>query len=389
MREAVIVSAVRTPVGKARGSLASVPAYQLGALVIKEAVKRAQINPNQIDEVVYANLFANETANLARVALLEAGLPITVPGITLDRQCPSALNAIAYAAILIQAGYADIVVAGGAESDSRRAYVMEKPKDAYQIMPPQWAAIHLTPVEEDNVPMGITAENVAIKYGISRQECDKFALESHRKAAKAWEAGYFDDQIVPVEVTLGKGKSLMFSKDEIFRADSSLDALAKLRPAFKKDGIVTAGNSSPMSDGAGALVLMEKNQAKAMGLEILAKFKDYAAAGVDPKIMGIGPVPATNKLMKRAKCELKDVDLIELNEAFAAQSIGCVQELDMNMDKVNVNGGAIALGHPLGGTGAIITTKLLYEMKRRDVGLGMVSFCAGGGQGVSVLFERE
>lgn len=237
--------------------------------------------------------------------------------------------------------------------------------------------------------MGITAENLAVKYNLTRQELDEFAVLSHQKAAKAWAAGYFDEQIVPVEVQLGKGKTVMFSKDEPLRENALLEDMAKLRPAFKKDGIVTAGNSSPMSDGAGAVVVMEKNKAKEMGLEIMATFKGYTSVGVDPNIMGYGPVPAIRKLLKQTGVSLDEVDLIELNEAFAAQSIPCIRDLGLDMDKVNVNGGAIALGHPLAGTGAILTTKMVYEMKRRNAKRGIISFCCGGGQGVAVMLERE
>ncbi|MCL6477315.1 MAG: thiolase family protein [Peptococcaceae bacterium] len=387
MREAVIVSAVRTPVGKCRGTLAPVPAHELGALVVKEAVKRANINPEEIEEIIFGNLLNNEVANMARVVGLAAGLPVSVPGITLDRQCAASLNAIAYAAVLIQAGYSDVIVAGGVESDSRRTYVMEKPTAAYQVMPPQWAEIREIP--EGHIPMGITAENVAEKFGITRRECDEFSLFSHQKAVKAWDAGYFDEQVIPVEVPQGKGKTILFSKDETVRRDTSLEALAALPPAFKKGGLVTAGNSSPMSDGAGAVVVMEKEKAKSLGLEIWATFKGYASVGVEPGIMGIGPIAATRKLFAKTGMTMKDIDLVELNEAFASQSIACIRELGIDMEKLNVNGGAIALGHPLAGTGAILVTKMVYELKRRGLQTGLISFCAAGGQGVSVILERE
>ncbi|MBP2643596.1 MAG: Acetyl-CoA C-acetyltransferase, partial [Firmicutes bacterium] len=312
MREAVIVSAVRTPVGKCRGALASVPAHELGALAVREAVKRAKIDPALIEDIIWANLMNNEINNMGRMVGLSAGLPIEVPGITLDRQCPASLNALAFASMFIEGGYNDIMVAGGCESDSRRTYTMEKPTGAYQVNPPQWAVIHTAPDEIGNVPMGLTAENVAEKYGITREECDAFAVRSHKKVAAAWEAGYFNEQVVPVEVQLGKGKVNVVAKDEAVRPDTSMESLAKLSPVFKKGGIVTAGNSSPMSDGAGAMVIMEKSLAKSMGLEILAKFKAYAAAGVDPKIMGIGPVASTRKLFKKTGMTMNDIDLIEL-----------------------------------------------------------------------------
>ena len=389
MREAVIVSAVRTPVGRVRGVLAPVPAHELGALVIKEAVARAKIDPGEVEDVIFGNLFANETANMARMALLTAGLPIHVPGITVDRQCSSSLNAIALAAALIQSGYADVLVAGGTESDSRRAYVMEKPTTAYQVSPPQFVNVKLAPHAIGDPPMVITAENMAAKYNLTRQECDEFALRSHQRATKAWEEGRFDDQIVPVSVPQGKGAPIIVNKDETFRPDTSMQVLSKLSPAMKKDGIVTAGNSSPMSDGAGAVVVMEKRQVMHRGLEPLATFRGYATVGVDPNIMGIGPVPATRRLFERMRLRLEDVDLYEVNEAFAAQIIPCIRELNLDEEKLNVNGGAIALGHPLAGTGAILTTKLVYEMKRRNLRYGLISFCCGGGQGFSALFERS
>lgn len=389
MREAVIVSAARTPVGKCRGVLAPLKAHELGALAIKEAVSRANINPEDIDEVIFGNLMNNEVNNMSRMVSLAAGLPISVPGITVDRQCAASLNAFAYAAILIQSGFADIVVAGGVESDSNRPYLMEKPTAAYQVMPPRWSDIYVTPKEFGNPSMIQTAENLADKYGITRQECDAFSVLSHQKAGRAWDGGYFDSQVVPVIVPQGKGKTITVAKDEAVRPDTTEEILGKLSAIVKNDGVVTAGNSSPMSDGAGVVVVMEKEKAKSLGLEILAKFKSYAAAGVDPAIMGIGPVAATKKLFTQTGMTMKDIDLIEMNEAFASQSLACIRELNMDMDKLNVNGGAIAIGHPLGGTGGILLTKMVYELKRRDLQTGLISFCCGGGMGVSVVIERE
>lgn len=389
MREAVIVSAVRTPVGRCRGVLAPVPAHELGAIALREAVRRAGIDPAEIEEVLFSNLMNNEINNMGRMVGLAAGLPVSVPGLTLDRQCGASLNAVAYAAILIEAGYGDVIAAGGVESDSRRTYVMEKPESAYQVMPPQWADIKVCPVEYGTDSMGMTAENLAEKYGITRQECDEFATLSHQKASLASEAGVFDSQIMTVEVPAGKGKSIVVSRDECVRPETTVETLSKLRPVFKKDGVVTAGNSSPMSDGAGAVILMEKSKAKALGLPILARFKRYASAGVEPRYMGIGPVYATRKLLGQVGMSLSDIDLIEMNEAFAAQSIACIRELNMDMAKLNVNGGAIALGHPLAGTGAILVAKMVSELARRDKSTGLITFCCGGGQGVSMLLERE
>ncbi|WP_439295114.1 thiolase family protein [Lonepinella sp. BR2882] len=386
MREAVIVSAVRTPVGRCRGALAPVKAWELGALTVKEAVKRSGVDPNEIDEIIFGNLLNTDCVNMARVVGLAAGLPITVPGITLNRQCASGINAIAYAAALIQAGYGDVMVAGGVESDSTRCYIMDKPTDGYQVRPPSWT-IPISAPKEVDVPMGITAENLAKKYGLTRQECDEFAVKSHRKAAIAWDNGYFNEQIIPVTVKTRKSE-ILFTKDESLRADCNVESLAKLPPAFIKDGIVTAGNSSPMSDGSGAVVVMERKKAKALGLKIWAKVSSFAAVGVDPSIMGIGPVYATQKLLKNVGMSLNDIDLIEMNEAFAAQSIACIKELNMDTSKLNVNGGALALGHPLAGTGGILATKLVYELERQNLGTGLITFCAGGGQGFSALLER-
>jgi acetyl-CoA C-acetyltransferase len=389
MREAVIVGAARTPVGKARGALAPVPAHKIGSLVVNEAIKRAGIDPGDVDELLFGNLFANEYCNVARVVALDSVLPQETPALTLDRQCASSLSAFAIGSALIMSGQADTLVVGGVESDSRRTYVMEKPIAAYQMAPPQWITFRSAPVDADNISMIETAENVAGQFGLTREACDRFAVESHRKAAAAWKAGRFDSQIVPVEVPGPKGEITIFSKDESIREGTSMETLAKLRPLVKKDGVVTAGNSSPMNDGAGAIVVMEKEKAKSLGLTICGKFVANAAVGLDPKVMGLGPIYAVRKLMEKTGRTLADIDLIEMNEAFASQSVACINGLDMDEEKLNVNGGAIALGHPLAGTGAILLTKLVYELERQDKQSGIVTFCAAGGQGVAVLIERE
>ncbi|PKU26108.1 thiolase family protein [Telmatospirillum siberiense] len=389
MREAVIVSAVRTPIGRCRGTLASVPAHILGAVAVKEAVRRAKIDPERIDDVIFGNLMNNEINNMGRMVALEADLPLSVPGITLDRQCAASLNALAYGAIQIMAGFADIIVAGGVESDSRRTYSLEKCDVAYSVQPPQFVDIHTAPDRIGHVTMGITAENVAKKYGFTRQELDVFSTRSHQLAAKAWKDGLFDEQIVPIVIKGKKGTDTVVTRDESVRADCSVETLSALRPCFISDGIVTAGNSSPMSDGAGAMVIMERALAKKAGLEILGVFRGYAAAGVDPNIMGVGPIAATAKLMKQTACSVQDIDLWELNEAFASQSLACIRDIGMDIDRVNPNGGAIAMGHPLAGTGAILTAKTLYEMKRRNLNKAVITFCVGGGQGVAVLLTRE
>lgn len=386
-REAVIVSAVRTPVGRCRGALAAVGAPELGALVIAEAVRRAGLQGEEVEEVIFGNLGNNDSANLARVVTLQAGLPFTVPAITIDRQCSSGLNAIAIGALMIEAGEADILVAGGTESDSNRPHLMEKARVAYQVAPPQWLVRRTAPGAL-NVSMGTTAENLGRKYHITREECDAFALESHRKAAAAQAAGRFDAQMIPVTVPGKRGKTTVVDRDECVRPESTMETLGRLPTAFEPDGVCTAGNSSPMSDGAGAVVLMDRETAEKKGLEPLAVFRGFAVTGCDPSIMGIGPVEAIRKVLRETGLTLEEMDLIELNEAFATQSIACIRELGLDMDKVNVNGGALALGHPLAGTGAILTAKLLYELKRRRARYGLVAFCMAGGQGGAAVFER-
>ena len=386
-REAVIVSAVRTPVGRCRGALAAVGAPELGALVIAEAVRRAGLQGEEVEEVIFGNLGNNDSANLARVVTLQAGLPFTVPAITIDRQCSSGLNAIAIGALMIEAGEADIVVAGGTESDSNRPHLMEKARVAYQVAPPQWLVRRTAPGAL-NVSMGTTAENLGRKYHITREECDAFALESHRKAAAAQAAGRFDEQMIPVTVPGKRGKTTVVDRDECVRPESTMETLGSLPTAFEPDGVCTAGNSSPMSDGAGAVVLMDRETAEKKGREPLAVFRGFAVTGCDPSIMGIGPVEAIRKVLRKTGLTLEEMDLIELNEAFATQSIACIRELGLDMDKVNVNGGALALGHPLAGTGAILTAKLLYELKRRRARYGLVAFCMAGGQGGAAVFER-
>ncbi len=385
--KAVLVSAVRTPVGRCRGSLSSVPAAELGALVLKESINRAGIEPAEIDDVVFGNLFNREAANMARYIVLTAGLPCEVPGVTIDRQCASSLNALAYAAAMIQAGYNKTMVAGGVESDSRRTYVMEKAETAYQVIPPALYPAGACGPGEHGVSMGITAENIAKRYGLTRAECDAFAAGSHRKAAQAWAEHRFDSQLIPVPARKGK-ETVLVDKDEIVRPDTTPETLAALKPAFLPDGVVTAGNSSPLSDGAGAAVMMDYRQAVERQMPHMYAFSGFAAAGVDPQYMGLGPIMAVKKLFAQTGMTLKDIDLVELNEAFAAQALACVRDLDIPEDKLNVNGGAIALGHPLGGTGAVLTAKMMYELTRRGLTTGLITFCIGGGQGAACILER-
>ena len=389
MREAVIVSAVRTPVGKARGVFAGTPVDTLGKEAVKEAVRRAGIDPAKIDQVFFSNLTNFEIKLPARMISLSAGIPIEVPAIAVEQACASSLTGLAFAANLILSGQADIVVSGGMESSSRSPYIMERPSAGYMHTPPKWAYRANTPPEYENLPMGITAERIAQRYHITREECDAFSLTSHQKATKAWEEHRFDEQIVPIEAVGAKGKTTLVTQDEIFRPNLTLETLAKLKPAFDPNGVVTAGSSCALSDGAGANVVMEKELAKSMGLEILATFRGFANVGVEPQVMGTGPIYATRKLLAQKKMTLDDIDVIEMNEAFAPQCIACIRELGIDESKLNVNGGAIALGPPYAATGAILIAKMVYELKRRGGGMGLITFCVGAGQGVSVLLERE
>lgn len=387
MRRAVIVGAARTPVGKIRGALAPLEADELGAFAIRAAMERAGVGPDEIDEVVYGNCRNIDLKTPARVAALAAGLPVSCPGVVTERGCSSALNAICYAAAMIIAGAGDIYVAGGMESTSHQPFIMERGQ-TIPTAPPKFTSGRSTPKGMEDLPMGLTAERVAEKMGITREECDAFGLLSQQRAKAAWDAGYFDSQIVPIPVSPKKKEPYTVTKDETVR-ETSMEALAKLKPSFKPDGVCTAGNSSPLTDGASAVIVMERELAISQGKKILAEVKGFASAALDPGVMGLGPVYATRKLLNRMGMKLRDIDLIEMNEAFASQSLGCIRELDLDMDKLNVNGGAIALGHPFGATGGILTTKLLYEMERRGVSTGLVTFCVGGGQGYSALFVRE
>ncbi|MBO7709226.1 MAG: thiolase family protein [Lachnospiraceae bacterium] len=388
MREAVIVSAVRTPVGKMGGGLAPLDPHELGGMVVREAVRRAGVAPESIDDVMLGNVTNKQYSNTARAIALEAGLPVEVPAITLDRQCGSALNALANAAIMIQAGVHDTVVAGGVEMDSKRPWIMARVEKAYQMPAPTFVPPIFAPASFGDVHVLQTAENLAERYSLTREECDAFALGSQQKAAKAWDEGKFDEEILPVSVKTRKGEYEV-RRDETIR-ETSMEALAKLRCATgRPGGIVTAGNSSPNCDGASAMVVMEKEKAKEMGLESLGTFRGYAAVGVDPAYMGLGPAYAIPKLLKNAGLTMDDIDLFEINEAFATQSLACIRELKLNTDKLNVNGGAIALGHPMGATGGILTAKMVYELRRRNARYGVIAFCCGGGQGVAVLLENE
>jgi acetyl-CoA acyltransferase len=390
-REAVIVSAVRTPVGKGkRGGLATVRPDELATAVVKALIARIpSLNPKEIDDVILGCAFpeGEQGLNMARMVALRAGLPQTVPGETINRYCSSGVQSIAHAAYAILSGQIEVAIAGGVESMSM------VPMMGYKFSVNPYFAAEL-PHYYTN--MGLTAENVAVQYKVSRQDQDNFALRSHQRAAAAVNSGKFDPELVPISVEVkemggdGKPVSRKFTvkRDEGPRADTSLEALAKLKPAFKEGGTVTAGNSSQVSDGAAGVVIMSGEKAQALGLKPLARFVDFAVGGVPPEVMGIGPVVAIPKALKLAGLSLANIDLIELNEAFAAQSVAVAREMDLDMEKVNVNGGAIALGHPLGCTGAKLTTQLIYEMARRKSKYGMVSMCIGGGMGAAAIFEN-
>ncbi|MGE5485738.1 MAG: acetyl-CoA C-acetyltransferase [Ignavibacteriales bacterium] len=393
MREAVIVSATRTAIGSFQGALANVPPADLGAVVVKEAVRRANVQPKEVDEVVMGCILqANQGQNVTRQAALKAGLPVEVPCYTVNIMCASGMKAIGLAAQSVLLGDADIVVAGGTESMDMAPYALARARSGYRM---GHGEITDTMIKDGlwcvftDAHMGVTAENIAERWKISREEQDEFAAWSQQKAEKAIKSGRFKDEIVPVQVPgKKKGEVIEFQQDEYPRFGATKEALANLRPAFKKDGTVTAGNASGVNDGAAAVVVMSSERAAKMGLKPLATIVSYAAAGVDPAIMGIGPVPATRKALAKAGLSLKDIDLIEANEAFAAQSIAVGRDLGWDMDKLNVNGGAIALGHPIGASGCRIVVTLLHEMIKRDLKHGLATLCVGGGMGYALIVRR-
>ncbi|WP_034631080.1 thiolase family protein [Desulfotruncus alcoholivorax] len=388
LTDAVIVEVVRTPIGKFRQALASFEPTTLAGMTMKKVIEKAGIDPVIIDDVIYANLFNYNYGNFARIALLEAGLPMSVPAITLNRQCISSINAVALAATMIMTGAAEVVMAGGCESYSKQPFMIKKPDSAYPTSL-EMAPLKISSDVVGDPPMIITAENLAKKYGITRKECDEFALNSHKKAAAAWDRGFFKGETFPIEIPQKKGNPIIFDRDECVRRDSTLEALGKLKPVMVKDGVVTAGNSSPMNDGASAVLLMSKEKAHEYGLKPLAKVTAFVAAGCDPNIMGIGPVYSTRKLMQKTGLKIDDFDLIELNEAFAAQSIACIKELNIDPEKVNPNGGAIAIGHPNAASGGILTARAVRYMQEANLKRALILFCAGGGQGFSCVLENE
>ncbi|KAF0122990.1 MAG: acetyl-CoA C-acetyltransferase [bacterium] len=391
MREVVIINGVRTAVGTFGGSFKDVPAVKLGAKVIEEVVKRTGLKGNQIDEIIMGNVLqAGLGQNPARQAAIDAGIPQEVPSYTVNKVCASGLKSVMLAAQAIMVGDAEIIIAGGLENMSMTPYAINKARWGVRMNDDKLVDLMIHDGLWDifnGYHMGITAENVADSFGITREEQDDFALRSQIKTARAIEEGRFKDEIVPIEIPLKKGEVKTFDTDEHPRPDTTKETLAKLRPAFKKDGTVTAGNASGINDGAAALVIMSKQKADELGLKPMAAIKSYATAGVDPAIMGTAPVPASKKALAKAKLAVSDLDLIEANEAFASQAIFVNREMGWDLDKVNVNGGAIALGHPIGASGARILVTLLYEMKKRGSKMGLATLCIGGGQGAAIIVE--
>lgn len=393
MQDVVIVAATRTAVGAFQGSLANIPAHELGALVIRSLLERSGVKAEQVDEVILGQvLTAGAGQNPARQAVIAAGLPNSVPAMTINKVCGSGLKALFLGAQAIRCGDADIVIAGGQESMSLSPYVLPKARTGLRMGHAQlqdsmiidglWDAFN-------DYHMGITAENLAQKFDISREAQDAFAAQSQQKAAAAIETGRFKDEITPVLIPQRKGDPLSFDTDEQPRAGTTAESLGKLKPAFKKDGSVTAGNASTLNDGAAAVLLMSADKARELGLPVLARIQAYASSGVDPSIMGIGPVSATRRCLEKAGWSLDQLDLIEANEAFAAQALSVGKELGWNAEKVNVNGGAIAIGHPIGASGCRVLVSLLHEMLRRDAKKGLATLCIGGGQGVALALSRD
>ena len=390
-KKIVLAGACRTAIGKMGGGLSTTPAVELGALVIKEALQRAGVKPEQVDHVYMGNVLqAALGQNPARQAALKAGLPYTSTAVTVNIVCGSGLNCVNMAAQMIEAGDADIVVAGGMENMSMAPYALTKARFGYRM---NNATIIDTMVNDglwdafNDYHMGITAENVAEKYGLTREELDAFSANSQQKAVAAQQSGAFDEEIVPVEIKTKKG-TVVFNKDEGPREGTTAESLSKLKPAFKKDGIVTAGNSSGINDGAAAVVVMSEEKAKELGVKPMAVWIGGALGGVDPAIMGIGPVEASTRLFKKTGFGVQDMDLIEANEAFAAQSVAVARDLNFDMAKVNVNGGAVALGHPIGASGCRILVTLLYAMKHKNAKRGLATLCIGGGQGCATIVEQ-
>ncbi len=392
MREVVIVSAARTPIGNFGGTLKGVPTRKLGAIAIKGAVERAGIKPEMVDEVIMGAVLQGALGqNVARQMTLDAGLPIETPAMTINKVCGSGLRAVELAAQIIKAGDADIIVAGGAENMSATAYAMPTARWGARMNNTQMMDMMVNDGLWDafnGYHMGITAENVAEQWGITREELDEFSVISQNRAEAAIKAGKFKDEIVPVEIPQKKGDPIIFDTDEFPKFGTTMDKVAKLKPAFKKDGIVTAANASGINDAGAAVVVMSKEKADELGIKPLCTIKSYASAGVDPSIMGVGPIPASQKALAKAGLTIEDIDLVEANEAFAAQSLAVRKDLKLDPEKTNVNGGAIAIGHPIGASGCRILITLIYEMMKRDSKYGLATLCIGGGMGTALIVER-
>ena len=393
MREVVIASAVRTPIGKFGGSLKDVSARKLGAIVIKEALNRAGVDPAAVDEVIMGCVLQGGLGqNVSRQMSLDAGLPVEVPTFTINKVCGSGLRAVELAAQIIKAGDADIVVAGGAENMSATAYAMPAARWGARMFDTKMVDMMVNDGLWDafnGYHMGITAENVAEQWGLTREQLDEFSVISQQRAEAAVDSGRFDDEIVPVTIPQRKGDPIVFSRDEHLTRGSSMEKVAKLKPAFKRDGgVVTAANASGINDSGAAVVVMSAEKAEELGIKPLCKIVSYASGGVDPSIMGVGPVPASKKALEKAGLTIEDIDLVEANEAFAAQSLAVRKELGLDPEKTNVNGGAIALGHPIGASGCRILVTLIYEMMKRDSKRGLATLCIGGGMGTTLIVER-
>ena len=391
MNDVVIVSAARLAIGKFGGSLREVSDWDLGTIVISEVMKRAGLKGDEIDEVIMAHGFrtGDLPANSSRAVALRAGVPFQIPEFTINKACGGSLRAISLAAQIIKAGESDIIVAGGMESMSRAAYILPKVRWGSRLGHARLVdqLVLLDPIS--GLSLGETGENVAELCKISREDQDQFALLSQQRAENAIKSNKFREEIIGVQVPQTGRSPLFFDTDEHPRFGTTLEELSKLKPAFKQNGTITAGNASGINDGASAVVVMSRKKAREMGIQPLVSVRSYASVGVKPEIMGIGPIPATRKALEKARLELTDIDLIELNEAFAAQSVAVIRELKMDMEKVNVNGGAIALGHPISATGCILLTKIIYEMKRRKCNFGLVTMCIAGGQGIAMIVENE
>ena len=393
MREVVIASAVRTPIGKFGGSLKDVSARKLGAIVIKEALNRAGVDPAMVDEVIMGCVLQGGLGqNVSRQMSLDAGVPVEVPTFTINKVCGSGLRAVELAAQIIKAGDADIVVAGGAENMSATAFAMPAARWGARMFDTKMVDMMVNDGLWDafnGYHMGITAENVAEQWGLTREQLDEFSVISQQRAEAAVDSGRFDDEIVPVTIPQRKGDPIVFARDEHLTRGSSMEKVAKLKPAFKKDGgVVTAANASGINDSGAAVVVMSAEKAEELGIKPLCKIVSYASGGVDPSIMGVGPVPASKKALEKAGLTIDDIDLVEANEAFAAQSLAVRKELGLDPEKTNVNGGAIALGHPIGASGCRILVTLIYEMMKRDSKRGLATLCIGGGMGTSLIVER-